>query len=82
MLAGPIPRRKLQSSTALLNQMASQYPFLPFLSGGQLLKARRLATKVEFHAGKMFPCVGFTVIRELPTQKVVRVCNKRGAAEQ
>ena len=40
--------------------------------------------KVEFHAGELFPQVGFIVTsRELQTRSVVRVGNMRGtAAEQ
>jgi len=39
--------------------------------------------KVEFHAGELFPRVGFIVTNlGLPSQAVVRFYNKRGTAEQ
>jgi hypothetical protein len=45
--------------------------------------ARRVAVKVEWHAGKLFPRVGFIVTN--PTwraKKVERFDNRRGTAEQ
>lgn len=45
--------------------------------------ARRVVAKVEFHAGEVFPLVGFIVTNlELPSRAVVRFYNKRGTAEQ
>jgi len=45
--------------------------------------ARRVAAKVEFHAGELFPRVGFIVTNlETPRRAVVRFYNKRGTAEQ
>jgi hypothetical protein len=45
--------------------------------------ARRVVAKVEFHAGELFPRVGFIVTNlELPSWAVVRFYNKRGTAEQ
>ena len=45
--------------------------------------ARRVAAKVEFHFGKLFPRVGFIVTNlETPSQSMVRFYNKRGTAEQ
>jgi len=45
--------------------------------------ARRVVTKVEFHAGELFPRVGFIVTNlETPSRAVVRFYNKRGTAEQ
>ena len=45
--------------------------------------ARRVVAKVEFHAGELFPRVGFFVTNlELPSRAVVRFYNKRGTAEQ
>jgi len=45
--------------------------------------ARRVAAKVEFHAGELFPRVGFIVTNlETPSRAVVRFYNKRGTAEQ
>ncbi len=45
--------------------------------------ARRVVAKVEFHAGELFPRVGFIVTNlELPSRAVVRFYNKRGTAEQ
>jgi hypothetical protein len=39
--------------------------------------------KVEFHAGEVFPLVGFIVTNlELPSRAVVQFYNKRGTAEQ
>ncbi len=39
--------------------------------------------KVEFHAGELFPRVGFIVTNlETPSRAVVRFYNKRGTAEQ
>jgi len=46
-------------------------------------KARRVVAKVEFHAGELFPRVGFIVTNlELPIRAVVRFYNKKGTAEQ
>jgi hypothetical protein len=45
--------------------------------------ARRVVAKVEYHAGELFPQVGFIVTNlETPSQAVVRFYNKRGTAEQ
>jgi hypothetical protein len=45
--------------------------------------ARRVVAKVEFHAGELFPRVGFIVTNlEMPSLAVVRFYNKRGTAEQ
>jgi hypothetical protein len=45
--------------------------------------ARRVVAKVEFHAGELFPRVGFIVTNlEMPSQAVVRFYKKRGTAEQ
>jgi hypothetical protein len=45
--------------------------------------ARRVVAKVEFHAGELFPRVGFMVTNlETPSRAVVRFYNKRGTAEQ
>jgi hypothetical protein len=45
--------------------------------------ARRVVAKVEFHAGELFPRVGFIVTNlEMPSQAVVHFYNKRGTAEQ
>jgi len=45
--------------------------------------ARRVAAKVEFHVGELFPRVGFIVTNlEIDSRAVVRFCNKRGTAEQ
>jgi Transposase DDE domain group 1 len=45
--------------------------------------ARRVVAKVEFHAGELFPRVGFIVTNlETPSRTVVRFYNKRGTAEQ
>jgi len=45
--------------------------------------ARRVVAKVEFHAGELFPRVGF-IVTNLETDKraVVRFYHKRGTAEQ
>lgn len=46
-------------------------------------KARRVVAKVEFHAGELFPRVGFIVTNtQLRNRAVVRFYNKRGMAEQ
>ena len=46
-------------------------------------KARRVVAKVEFHAGELFPRVGFIVTNlETDSRAVVRFYNKRGTAEQ
>ncbi len=43
----------------------------------------RVVAKVEFHAGELFPSVGFIVTNlELPSRGGVRFYNKRGTAEQ
>jgi hypothetical protein len=45
--------------------------------------ARRVVAKVEFHAGELFPRVGFIVTNlETPSRAVVRFYIKRGTAEQ
>ncbi len=45
--------------------------------------ARRVVPKVEFHAGELFPRIGFIVTNlETPSRVVVRFYNKRGTAEQ
>jgi hypothetical protein len=39
--------------------------------------------KVEYHAGELFPRLGFIVTNlETPSRAVVRFYNKRGTAEQ
>lgn len=44
--------------------------------------ARRMVAKVEFHAGELFPRVGFIVTNlETPSRAVVRFYNKRGTAD-
>ncbi len=44
--------------------------------------ARRVVAKVEFHAGELFPRVGFIVTNlETRSRAVVRFYNKRGTAE-
>jgi hypothetical protein len=44
--------------------------------------ARRVVAKVEFHAGELFPRVGFIVTNlETPSRAVVRFYNKRWTAE-
>jgi len=46
-------------------------------------KARRVAAKVEFHFGELFPRVGFIVTSlETDSRAVVRFYNQRGTAEQ
>src|SRR5450759_4853052 len=45
--------------------------------------ARRVVAKVAYHAGELFPRVGFIVTNlETPSRAVVRFYNKRGTAEQ
>ena len=45
--------------------------------------ARRVVAKVEYHAGELFPRVGFIVTNlETPSRAAVRFYNKRGTAEQ
>jgi hypothetical protein len=45
--------------------------------------ARRVVAKVEFHAGELFPRIGFIVTNlQTPSRAVVRFYNKRGTAEQ
>jgi hypothetical protein len=45
--------------------------------------ARRVVAKVEFHAGELFPRLGFIVTNlATPSRAVVRFYNKRGTAEQ
>jgi hypothetical protein len=47
------------------------------------MTARRVVAKVEFHAGELFPRVGFIVTNlETPSRAVVRFYNRRGTAEQ
>jgi hypothetical protein len=46
-------------------------------------KARRAVAKVEFHAGELFPRLGFIVTNaQLANRKVVHFYNQRGMAEQ
>jgi hypothetical protein len=45
--------------------------------------ARRVVVNVEWHAGELFPCVGFIVTNlQWRAKKVVRFYNRRGTAEQ
>src|SRR6266851_496680 len=45
--------------------------------------ARRVVAKVEFHAGELFPRVGFIVTNlETPSRALVRFYKQRGTAEQ
>jgi hypothetical protein len=45
--------------------------------------ARRVVAKVDYHAGELFPRVGFIVTNlETPSRAVVQFYNKRGTAEQ
>jgi hypothetical protein len=45
--------------------------------------ARRVVAKVEWHAGELFPRVGFTVTNlKWRSKKVIRFYNRRGTAEQ
>src|SRR3954453_10935559 len=45
--------------------------------------ARRVVVKIEWHAGELFPRVGFIVTNlKWPTKRVVRFYNRRGTAEQ
>ncbi len=45
--------------------------------------ARRVVARVEYHAGELFPRVGFIVTNlETPSRAVVRFYNRRGTAEQ
>jgi hypothetical protein len=46
-------------------------------------RVRRVAAKVEFHCGELFPRVGFIVTNLAASSRaVVRFYNKRGTAEQ
>jgi Transposase DDE domain group 1 len=46
-------------------------------------QARRVVAKVEWHAGELFPRVGFIVTNlKWQTKRVVRFYNRRGTAEQ
>jgi hypothetical protein len=46
-------------------------------------QARRVVAKVEWHAGDLFPRVGFIVTNlKWPTRRVVRFYKRRGTAEQ
>ncbi len=46
-------------------------------------QVRRVRAKVAWHAGELFPCVGFIVINlKRPTKCIVRFYNRRGTAEQ
>jgi hypothetical protein len=47
------------------------------------MRGHRVVAKVEFHAGELFPRVGFIVTNtQLRNRKVVRFYNQRGKAEQ
>ncbi len=50
---------------------------------GSWARSRRVVAKVEWHAGELFPRVGF-IVTNLPwrVDRVVRFYNKRGTAEQ
>jgi len=50
---------------------------------GSWKRSRRVVAKVEWHAGELFPRVGF-IVTNLPWRmdRVVRFYNKRGTAEQ
>ena len=46
-------------------------------------KPRQVVTKVEWHAGELYPRVGFIVTNlVLPAERVVAFYNQRGTAEQ
>jgi hypothetical protein len=46
-------------------------------------QARRVVVKIAWHAGELFPRVGFLVTNvKWPTKRVVRFYNRRGTAEQ
>src|SRR5262249_37980335 len=50
---------------------------------GSWERARRVVAKVEWHAGELFPLVGFIVTNlKWRSKKVVRFYNRRGTAEQ
>jgi len=62
---------------------ATFYPWKAKYGGLEVNEARRVVAKVEFHAGELFPRVGFLVTNiELPSRAVVRFYNKRSTAEQ
>jgi hypothetical protein len=53
------------------------------LSGGHWTTARRVVAKVEFHAGELFPRLGFIVTNtQFANRKVVHFYNQRGNVEQ
>ena len=57
--------------------------FGQFYASGSWDQARRVVAKVEWHAGELFPRVGFLVTnRKWRSQRVARFYNARGAAEQ
>jgi hypothetical protein len=46
-------------------------------------RPRRVAAKVEWHQGELYPRVGFIVTNlTRPAERIVRFCNGRGTAEQ
>src|SRR6266487_2879014 len=50
---------------------------------GSWTKPRRVIAKVEWHAGELYPRVGFIVTNmSRPAERVVAVYNKRGTCEQ
>src|SRR5262249_16872655 len=50
---------------------------------GSWSQARRVVAKVEWHAGELFPRIGFIVTnRTWHSKEVVRFYNRRGTAEQ
>jgi hypothetical protein len=79
-----------QSFTELLTRPVGRPSYKPVVRFKSFLyqaaswtMARRVVAKVEFHAGELFPRVGFIVTNlTAASRMVVRFYNKRGTAEQ
>ena len=65
------------------NQRKTQNPMGAGKKQALRNQARRVAAKVEWHSGELFPSAGFIVTNLVrPPKRVVRFYNQRGTAEQ
>jgi hypothetical protein len=85
MQAVYVSRTRPQTKTSILDNPRDPEgrPILVALPSGQGSEARRVVTKVKFHAEQPFTTVHLIVTsRELQSRAVVRVGNMCGTAEQ
>jgi hypothetical protein len=85
--ANPVLERKIAHRIKRPVKRPSHKPkrfYASFRYGaGSWGQGRRVVAKVQWHAGELFPRVGFIVATlKGPTNRVVRFYNRRGRAEQ